>query len=199
MAFPYSYKFTYKHDKTLSIKGDDVIKVIDRFLPAKKNESGELVFESGLFGMQYSVTIANTKDVAVTFIIKSKSVVNTILILLLLGAFIPKIGVEGFFIYALVVFVLIYFLFFSIFSSELSTKIEKVLSNFEIDEIKDCDRGDCCPACGYKLGENDLFCPNCGLRVKQNLFTKDLNISKYQDKSPKVKFHYKKKDEKNRR
>ena len=198
MAFPYSYRFTYKHDNTLTIKGDDVIKVLDKFLTASKNESGELVFESGLFGLQYAVTIDSAKDKAVTFVIKSKSAVNSILILLLLGAFIPRIGVEGFFVYAVVVFVVVYFLLFSVFSSELSGKVRAILENFEVDGIHECKGENCCPACGYELGEKDLYCPSCGLRVRQNLFTKDLNVNKYRTRPQRFNYIYKKKDEENR-
>ncbi len=198
MAFPYSYKFTYKHDNSLTIKGDEIIKVLDKLLPAKKNENGEFVFESGLFGLQYSVSVDSVTDRAVIFVIKSKSAVNSILILLLLGAFIPHIGVEGFFVYAVLVFAVIYFLLFSVFSSELSRRIRAVLENFEADSIHECKGENCCPACGYELGEKDLYCPNCGLRVRQNLFTKDLNVNKYRNRRQKFNYIYKKKNEENR-
>ena len=197
MAFPYSYKFNYHIENELFIDDKQVEEVINNSLKHYYNESsGEFEFESGVFGLAYSFTIVKTGGGKISMQIKSKSIVFVIFIFLLVGAFVPRIGFEGYLLFALFSSVIVYFLLFSIFSSEISKKISRILVNFEKDHTANCDGENCCPACGHELSETDLFCPNCGLRVKQNRYTKPLNLNKVG--KPQIRYHYKKNDEKNR-
>jgi|GEM_PF-6649925 hypothetical protein len=54
--------------------------------------------------------------------------------------------------------------------------------------LKDVNR---CPACGTFVSTIDYYCPECGLKVKQNISSMPLNITKYQNRI--VKYIYTKK------
>ena len=50
-----------------------------------------------------------------------------------------------------------------------------------------------CSACGARPEIFDLYCPDCGLKFKQNRYSIPLNTSKYKDVT--VKYHYVEKQE----
>ena len=47
-----------------------------------------------------------------------------------------------------------------------------------------------CPACGENIAENDIVCKSCGLKLKQNRYTKPLNLNQKSNGSG-IKYHYK--------
>jgi predicted amidophosphoribosyltransferase len=62
----------------------------------------------------------------------------------------------------------------------------EILSDEQVRWIKDEGR---CSACGEALSISDVFCPECGLRIKKGKPYKPYNISKYNDK--KITYYYK--------
>jgi len=176
MSFPYSKTFTYNSEtKRWSNKINEL-----------KNRANKGIS----VGLDYSWKIENIDDNKIVVKISSKSVVTVIIIIILTGTLIPGINLESFLIFAVIVSYLLYFLFFSIFSSDVYSKLKPYLIE---DKIIDNGCENCCPACGSFINENDLYCPSCGLRVKQNNFTKPLDIAKLYQKesSPRIRYIYK--------
>lgn len=52
-----------------------------------------------------------------------------------------------------------------------------------------------CPACGENITKNDIMCKSCGLKIKQNRFTKPLDLQPKTNVGG-IKYHYKGKEEK---
>jgi hypothetical protein len=50
-----------------------------------------------------------------------------------------------------------------------------------------------CPACGNFVSEIEIYCSECGLRVKQNKYSIPLDITKFKDKN--VVYHFRSKKE----
>ncbi len=165
MAFPYSKKVTFEAED--KIWSDRLKLLTDKF-------EGK-----GLAGLEYEWKVVRYTEKQLVVEISSKSAVTVIIVAALAGAIIPGLDIKFFLLYAAIVSLLLYFLLFSIFSAEVFRSLTRYLTGDTTTSPVRSNCSDCCPACGAPITPDDVFCPSCGLRVKQNKFTTPLDTSKY--------------------
>ena len=64
---------------------------------------------------------------------------------------------------------------------------------FNIEQQEWMQNPNKCSACGASISANHIVCPNCGLKIKQNPYTKPLDLSQ-KNIGDDIKYHYKAKE-----
>jgi hypothetical protein len=130
------------------------------------------------------------------------------LIFTLIAALFSTFNFVEYFLFSLVVIVLFFWGNATIFIRHLKKQFAGILGlqsffeenlgaeDFSGEQIRWLNDPEKCPACGATIKEIDLFCPECGLKLKQNRFTKDLDTAKYVEIKQNIVYHYKKKENK---
>lgn len=154
-------------------------------------------------------------DLRVVYHLHLQNLVNGIIVILLLSAFFSRFSFGTFLWSSFLISVLFYQLSILIINTGIKKQIYQILSAYKKVKqesdieywIKENDRN--CPACGAKLDNHSLFCEECGLKIRQNAYSKPLNLDgantsgaeeKPQENkkeenmnSPQVNYQYKKK------
>jgi len=219
MSFPYKLVKKLDFDKADYWIEDLPENFHQLFEDAIKNtgyeyEEGAFVSNNSLFSIPFRFTfetqISETK-LTVKYHLYLQNLVNGIIVILLLSAFISRFEFGTFLWFSFAISVAFYQLSLLIINSGIKTKVFKLLSAYKkVKEesdieywVRENDRN--CPACGTKLDNNTLFCPDCGLKIRQNAYSKPLNIvdlsakksiddNKNSSGEEKIQYHYKKKD-----
>ncbi len=211
MALPYSYRFIFPpKEKSIHFHSEEAVNQIlkntfQQFI--EKNEDvNEFKIPSPFLGisfrMQYKIISASPLKIDITIFFQS--IINIALIFMLIAALFSTFNFLEYFLFSLVVIVIFFWGNAVIFIRYLKNQIINALGiqsffeenpdveNFSKEQSAWLNDPNKCPACGTSISEKDLFCPECGLKLKQNRFTKELDTEKYQQKELKIVYHYKK-------
>ncbi len=213
MAFPYTYKniveLTGENFKN-KITGIEFVtnllvqKIKKQEIKELEHNNNNISFKSNssLFGIIYKIKInvfeANG-DINIEYEILLDVLLKITLFAVIFIAFFSFISVSKFLIFAglfIILFYSINLLFINSYILKFINDIigknlfdfdnSETLSNEQKEWINNPDK---CPACGYYIDVFDLYCPDCGLKVKKNKFAIPLDTTKYHDKT--IKYHYK--------
>ncbi len=215
MAFPYTYNktltFTLKK-KYFDINSSFLQSVIFEKIKGnvklkdviKKDKNISFKTFAPIFNFQYSVEFDFYKDkdeINITYEVNLEKLLMIVLVIIILTAFFSFVSVKYFLILAGVFAITTYGFFYLIIDNFIQTIIKKNIDTIIISQddtekysdeqmkwISDDNR---CSACGETLSDFDLYCPECGIKLKRSRFTIPLDVSKYKDKQ--VSYHIKKK------
>jgi len=209
MSFPYSIskKFSFSDEKYQGLTKPYLRKAIitvfadDEF---EKEEGNTIRYKSKHslvnFNYHYDIIFDEGEGTNLKFIINLVNLLQITVLLLVMIALLSKFGFRNYLIFSGIFLVVFYFINLVFIQSRISRKVNKALNmlGFDIesdftpeqkqwlaDETK-------CPACGGDIYENDIVCKSCGLKIKQNRFTKPLNLNQNKEQGG-IKYHYKEK------
>ena len=207
MSFPYSItkKFKLSDKKYQGLTKAYIRKAIitvfadDEF---EKEEENIIRYKSKNslinFNYHYDIVFDKAENPNIKFIINLVNLLQITVGLLVMIALLSKFGFRNYLIFSGIFILVFYFVNLAFIQSRISRKVNKALNmlgydneidfspeqkQWLIDETK-------CPACGENITENDIVCKSCGLKIKQNRFSKPLNLSKNKEQSG-VKYYYK--------
>ncbi len=208
MSLPYIYKSKIEVPDTEDVPVNEVINALASYfdhLPAKDFEFDEgtirFVAQQAFINFSYPVEIKVEKDeiIYIHYQIHLMQLIKITLALVVFIAFFSSFGFSGFLWFSFIFSIAFYFVNLIFADSYIQKIIKKSpfyqafdpferegLSDEQIAWLHDKSR---CPACGEEISDWDLFCPECGLRLKQNNFTVPLDVSKYKEK--RFTYHYK--------
>ncbi len=209
MAFPYSIskKFIFLDEKYQGLTKAYLRKAIisvfsdDEF---EKEENNVIRYKSKQslisFNYYYDIVFDKNEGTNIKFIINLASLLQITVVLLVMIALLSKFAFKDYLIFSGIFLVIFYFVNLVFIQSRISRKVNKALNmlgyNIESDfspEQKQWIADETkCPACGGDIYENDIMCKSCGLKIKQNRFTKPLNINQNKEQGQ-IKYHYKEK------
>jgi len=209
MALPYSYRFIFpsKAKEIHFHSEEEVIQILNNafYRFSEKNENEYKIpspFLGIIFRVRYKIISASPLKIETTIFFQS--LINISLIFTLIAALFSTFNFVEYFLFSLAIILLFFWGNAAIFIRHLKKQIINALglqsffeehlgaedfSEEQTDWLNDPNK---CPACGTLVSEKDLFCPGCGLKLKQNRFTKDLDIEKYQENRQNIVYHYKK-------
>ncbi|NPA44113.1 MAG: hypothetical protein GXO49_01125 [Chlorobi bacterium] len=215
MSFPYTYRnslvFTLKK-KFLAIKTNYIKEILKKQLENNnkvneiKDSDEKLYFiaSSPILNFNFSVDVFFTKlsdEIKVTYETNLEKLTTIILVTIILVAFFSFVSIKYFLILSGVLAISLYLVFYLIIDNFIQRVINKSLeqiiesqdeaekySDEQMNWINDEKR---CSACGNYLSDFDLYCKECGIKLKRNKYTIPLDLSKHKDKE--VSYHFKKK------
>ena len=210
MPIPYSisYNFKYENDENWSQEAvfESIILAFQN-VDSKTYEIGEntLKFteQTSIIRFQYPTEIlvkANSQEIHIKINVKLVELLKIILIVTVLIAFISTFSVDNYLLFTFGFAVIFYILNIIFIHTYLKQKIQSTtfyrnmfpdseeMTNTQEEWINNPNK---CAACGYNIIDTDINCPECGIRLRANKYTKPLNISKYKDNS--IRYHYKEK------
>lgn len=112
-----------------------------------------------------------------------QNLVNGMLVILLLSAFFSRFEFQTFLWFSFLISAAFYQLSLIIIRTGIKKEIKGILKAYKRvkaeSDIENWVRenGRDCPACGTRLSNSSLFCDHCGLKVRQNAYTKPLNLN----------------------
>jgi hypothetical protein len=209
MSFPYSItkKYSFPEEKYLGLTKTYLRKAIitvfadDEF---EKEEDNTIRYKSkhSLINFNYHYDIVFEKDegTKIKFIINLANLLQITVGLLVMIALLSKFGFRNYLIFSGIFLVVFYFANLIFIQSRISRKVNKALnmlgydieSDFSPEQKQWLADETKCPACGGDITENDIVCKSCGLKIKQNRFTKPLNLNQNKEQGQ-IKYHYKEK------
>lgn len=214
MSFPYRLKKKiYFEDSDYWIQ-DLPTNFHTLFIEALKNnydyQEEQFLSKHSLFNISFKFDVEselNDKRLIVTYHLHLHNLVNVIIAILLLSTFLSKFSFGAFLWSSFLISIAFYKLSLLIIHSGIKKQIYRILSAYK--KVKDesdieywvKENGRNCPACGASLDNQTLFCKDCGLKIRQNAYTKPLDISadtlkpnedKKEDKATSIHYHYKK-------
>ncbi len=155
-----------------------------------------------LFKIPYGIQIFVTKkgsDYTLNYSIEYDKLIKITLALTILSAFLSFYSVTTFLITAAIFSVMFYIGNSFFIQSSFERRLNGIVGNTEVEfenggivtaELKKrLNNPNLCPACGADIHTYDLECSECGLRLRQNRYSRPLDISKYQ--SAHVNYEYK--------
>ena len=218
MSFPYSFKSIIElAGEKIKEKNPD-INYITRLLinELNKQKTSDLIFEENLikmtsknsiFGFEYETDFKVTgtdKEVNIEYEFHLDKLIKITLLLVVFTAFFSYFNVTAFLIFSALLAIIFYSANLFFINSYLQKIIRKAvgINEFDFEGSEELSKKQKewmknpskCSACGHNITIYDLYCPDCGLRIKQNKFSIPLDTTKYQKKT--VKFHYKAKKNK---
>lgn len=119
-----------------------------------------------------------------------QNLVNGMLVILILSAFFSRLEFQNFLWFSFLISAAFYQLSLIIIKTGIKKEIASILKAYKrVKEESDIENwvrenGRDCPACGTRLSNSSLFCDHCGLKVRQNAYTKPLNLNQV---PPKIK------------
>ncbi len=219
MGLPYSYTKKIDFDVNISLQKQDFLELLSQSLQHEEGISEiniveeELVFKSKKSLLNFSYQVNTRVDITdkINFVFEANLVdlIKISLALIVVIPFLSTFNINTFFIFSSILIFIFYFANLIFILSSTKQTFEKALTRLNIlqtedmsieqqDWLSDLEK---CSACGYNISEYDLNCPDCGIMLKQNKFTKPLDISqvkpkKNQDQSTNqdISYHYKKKE-----
>ncbi len=190
MSFPYS--LSKKLDFSQSDYWiDDLPPNINQLLiEALKNkdfkfEDDLFLSSHSLFSIPFRFDIESVKEATflrIKYNLHLQNLVNGIIVILLLSAFFSKFEFGTFLWSSFLLGVAFYQLSLWIINTGIKKQLHQILSAYKKvkDEsdieywVKENNRN--CPACGAILNNQTLFCPDCGLKIRQNAYSKPLTL-----------------------
>jgi rubredoxin len=137
-------------------------------------------------------SLINEDRLLITFKLHLHNLVNGVLVINLLTAFFSKFQFETYLWFVFLASVLFYALSWLIITAGIKSMTKKLFEAYayeehEANEVKQDSEASInftyinpdkmiCPACQAEVQKEDLFCPSCGIRLKQNAFTKPLDL-----------------------
>jgi hypothetical protein len=217
MAFPYSFvkkivinKQNYNNISTEMIRFALLNTYANDTFLNETNNSLNFKTNHTLVNFSYKISfriIENKQNITIDIDVQLVELLKITVLLVVFIALFSKFAFSNFLLFSSI-FTILFFIANIIFiSADINSRIKKSLKllgyNKETD-ISDRQKEwllnpGLCSACGCKLSENDIFCPECGLRIKQNKYTKPLNLStnkSISNKTIKINYQYKKKNDK---
>ncbi len=222
MSFPYSLskKLDFsKSDYWIDDLPSNFNKLFTEALKRKDYNFEEDLFSSrhSLFSIPFKFdveTILDDEFLRIKYNLHLQNLVNGIIVILLLSAFFSRFEFGTFLWSSFLLGVGFYQLSLWIINTGIKKQVFQILSAYKKvkDEsdieywVKENNRN--CPACGALLNNQILFCPDCGLKIRQNAYSKPLTIDmgiaeevvvkpdeskEVNTNQPSVKFEYKKK------
>jgi len=216
LAFPHTYKnkteLLENHFKGEKLNIDLLYELLLKEIKLNKiqvhesdDKSLKFSLNSKLFKYKFDVKLRIVKkrsDFNVLFEIEMEKTLQIIIAGIILLAFFSFVSIKYFLIASALFSVLFYQLNLMINSNTVENLIKKAIgdnryqfnsaefiSEEQHEWISDKNR---CSGCGEYLDVTDVFCPDCGLRIKKGKPYVPYNISKHNDK--KLNYHYKKKN-----
>jgi len=215
MALPYSYHFIFPpKEKNIRFHSEkevyQILKTGFRQFKGDKEESEEYKIPSPFLGILFRISfkVISVNPLKIETTVYFQSLINISLIFTLIAALFSTFNFVEYFLFSLVVIVLFFWGNATIFIRHLKKQFAGILGlqsffeenlgaeDFSGEQIRWLNDPEKCPACGATIKEIDLFCPECGLKLKQNRFTKDLDTAKYVETKQNIVYHYKKKENK---
>ncbi len=218
MGLPYSYTKDVDFDVNLSLQKQVLIDLLSQSLQHEdgiseiKTEDRILQFKSKKSLLNFSYQVKN--EINITDKLSFNSTVNLVelikisVALIVIIPFLSKFNINTFFVFSSIFILIFYFANLVFILSSTKQTLEKALVRLNILQTEDMsveqqdwlNNPHKCSACGYNISEFDLSCPDCGIKLKQNRFTKPLDISQKNQNTanssnPNVQYHYKKKGE----
>jgi ribosomal protein L37AE/L43A len=181
-----------------------------------KYEENSFQSSHSLFSIPFRFNVESEieeKKLTVKYQLHLQNLVNAIIVILLLSTFISKFEFGTFLWFSFFISVAFYQLSLLIINNGIKKKIYQILSAYKkVKEesdieywVRENDRN--CPACGEKLDNQTLFCEGCGLKIRQNAYSKPLNLNKSDipkvekkekdqvyHQNPQINYQYKKTD-----
>ena len=214
MALPYSYRFIFPpKEKNIHFHSEEeVTKILENgFRRFKEDEkkSEEYKIPSPFIGIVFRISfkVVSANPLRIETTVYFQSLINISLIFTLIAALFSTFNFVEYFLFSLVIIVLFFWGNAGVFIRHLKKLFVNALGlqslfeenlgaeNFSEEQTDWLNDPNKCPACGSDIKENDLFCPECGLKLRQNRFTKDLDTTKYQQPAQNIVYHYKKKED----
>ena len=210
MSFPYSinkkYNFPNEDYPNLSkaylrkaiitvFAEDEFEKEIDNKITYKSNQS--LVN----FSYHYDIVFEENEGTNLKFIINLVNLLQITVLLLVMIALLSKFGFRNYLIFSGIFLFIFYFANLVFIQSRINRKVTKALNMLGYSKDMDISPEQKqwladptkCPACGENITENDIVCKSCGLKIKQNRFTKPLDLNKSTSETS-YKYHFKEKE-----
>lgn len=198
MSFPYTNTKKRVYRKSEFWIEDMPDNFNDLFIEALKSlgynySKGLFSSSNSLFSIPFKFNV-NTSfedgNLTIKYQLHLYNLINGIIVILLLSAFISKFEFGTFLLFSFVVSILFYQFSLLIINTGISKKFNEILLVYKKikDEsdietwVNETDKD--CPACGEKLGNDSLFCESCGLKIRQNAYTVPLNIKGMKPKEP---------------
>lgn len=160
-----------------------------------KYEEGAFYSNHSLFSIPFKFNVESQiteSKLIIKYHLHLQNLINGIIVMLLLSAFLSRFEFGTFLWVSFVLSVVFYQLSLLIINTGIKKRIKELLQAYrkvktesDIESwVKENNKE--CPACGTTLEDNSLYCEECGLKVRQNAYTKPLNINtsnlKFQDK-----------------
>ena len=170
-----------------------------------------------LFSIPFKFEIDSTKEddfLRIKYNLHLQNLVNGIIVIILLSAFFSRFEFGTFLWSSFLLGLAFYQLSLWIINTGIKKQLYQILSAYK--KVKDesdieywvTENNRNCPACGAILNNQTLFCPDCGLKIRQNAYSKPLTLDmgvvdetmvkpdRSEEKNtnqPSVNFEYKKK------
>lgn len=210
MALPYNFekKYVFTQEDYPQIKASylrtGVFNVFaeDRFI---EEEEGSIKFSSNNtlinFRFVFDVIIEQTDELKLKIVINLVELLKITVFLLVFTALFSKFAFHNYLLFA-GIFIFVFYMANVIFiSSYINRKINKALTliGYNREEIFNNEQQEWlqntnkCSACGQAITINHILCPSCGLKIKQNPYTKPLDLSQKNTENG-IQYHYKPKE-----
>jgi len=211
MALPYNFekKYSFSQEDYPQINANYMrtalynVFATDKFVDEKENK---ISFSSNNtlvnFRFLFDVFIEQADVLKLKFVVNLVGLLKITLFLLVFIALFSKFAFHNYLLFA-GIFILVFYIANIVFiSSYINRRVEKALSmmGYNREEVFNPEQQEWlqnpnkCSACGINITENHIVCPNCGLKIKQNPYTKPLDLSA-QNTGGGVKYHYKPKSD----
>lgn len=190
MAFPFTYS------KSLKFNSNDywIEEIPENFHKLVQNtiqnngyavEEGWFKSTRSLFNIPFKFKIEtslNDPILTVKYQLQLQNFVNGILVFILLTAFFSNFEFAHFLWFGFVISVAFFQLSLLIINTGMKKMISHILRAYrKVKNESDIEswvveNNQNCPACGEPLDNRNFFCDNCGLKVRQNPYSKPLNV-----------------------
>ena len=203
MSFPFSITFQYKlnevllPDNVLAELGN-LIEIFDSKVHIITNNVLYIRSRDSLVGFSYKVEIKYQKseNKQITVKIELPQLLKIVVLIFLFTAFFSTFSVSGFLWFSAILSVLFYFVNLLYIKITWSRIMKRFLENLKkpVSQENNLNTENKCPACNESLNLYDIFCPECGISLKQNNLSKNTDITKYMNTT--IKYTYPKKKKK---
>jgi hypothetical protein len=215
MPLPYSYRHkTELTDDALSGRFPDALAEMYRANgdSVLEKQPGRLLIESknNLFRQSYEFEIQyrrNNDGADIIYEIKLEPLMRMSIFIIVASAFFLFLSVSEFLIYGSILTVAFFLLNLFFLTAYVSRPIERYTGNSNYDDadirafskLQKQWENDVykCTACGADLTDLDLYCPDCGIRVKKGSHEIPVSFTKYQNMSFRYEYKEKKKTPEN--
>jgi hypothetical protein len=211
MPLPYSYrhKIELTEDSLFGRFPDALADMYrangDRIL---ESQPGRLLIESknNLFRQAFEFEIQyqrNNNGADIIYEIKLEALMRMSIFIVMASAFFLFLSVSEFLIYGSILTVVFFLINLLFLTAYVSRPIERYTgsSNYDDSQLREFSKLQKqwekdpykCTACGTDLTDLDIFCPECGIRIKKGSHEIPVSFSKYQNMSFRYEYKEKKK------
>jgi len=207
MALPYNFEKKYSFSQedyphiNINFLRTAIYNVFapDKFIEEKENK---ITFSSNNtlinFRFLFDIFIEQTDELKLMFVVNLVELLKITLFLLVFIALFSKFAFQNYLLFAGIFIIIFYIANIVFISSYLNRRVDKALlmMGYNMEDVFNTEQQEWlqnpnkCSACGTTITENNIVCPSCGLKIKQNPYTKPLNISTKKISNG-VKYYYK--------